>query len=176
MELEGLTVQLADIWQHHQIEKVMLQHFELKVRLAVVIGQDRDAVVWLGSVGVGCVVNESHLTQLPVQNPQIFTVHAFRGLVAMLPEQPMVDVKVIGVEVVQNHIRIARVTGCEDDDLEVFAQILEDFLSIGSDVDACLDDLSSWEGDRQFNIVGWSQGIVAVNQSLIQIEDHTLLA
>lgn len=88
----------------------------------------------------------------------------------------MLDVFVLRVEVIQNHIRVATVTGSEDDDLEVFAEILKDFLGVGTDVDSSLDDFSSWESDGQFDIERRSKSVIAVNEGLIQIKDHSLPA
>lgn len=85
-------------------------------------------------------------------------------------------VLILRIQVVQDDISVAGVTGGKDDDFEVFAQILEDLLGVGSDVDSCLYDFSGGEGDRQFDIVGWSQSIIAVDQCLIQIENYRFFA
>jgi hypothetical protein len=37
--------------------------------------------------------------------------------------------------------------GSEHDDFEVFAEVLDDFVGVGADVDACFDDLAGWEVD-----------------------------
>lgn len=65
----------------------------------------------------------------------------------MLPEKAMLDVLAVGIQVIQDNIGIAGVAGCEYDDFEVFAQIFEDILCMGTDVDSCLDDFSSGESD-----------------------------
>ena len=81
----------------------------------------------------------------------------------MVSEQPMLDVLVIWVEVVQNHICVAWVTGCEDDHLEMFAEIFYYLLGVGSDVNTRLYYLASWEGYGQFYVKWRSQGIVTVD-------------
>lgn len=67
-------------------------------------------------------------------------------------------------------------TGCENDDFKVFTEIFEDFLGVWPDIDASLNDLPRGEGNGQLNIIRWSQGIITVDESLIEIEDDGLLA
>ena len=64
----------------------------------------------------------------------------------MVSEQPMMDVLVIGIKIVQHHVSVAGVTGSEYDDLEMFAEVFEDLLSVRADVYAGLDHLACGEG------------------------------
>ena len=57
------------------------------------------------------------------------------------------DVLVGGVEVVQNHIGVAGMGSSEDDDLEMFGEVFDDLLGVGSDVDASFYDLACGKGD-----------------------------
>ena len=88
----------------------------------------------------------------------------------------MLDVFVFGVEVVQNYVGVAAVTGSENDNLEVFAQILQDFLGVWTNVDSSLDDFSRWESDGQFDIERRSKSVIAMDEGFIQIKDHSLPA
>lgn len=45
---------------------------------------------------------------------------------------------------------------------------------MGSHVDASLDDLACGELDGQDDVVGGVESVVAVDQSLVQIEDNSL--
>lgn len=94
----------------------------------------------------------------------------------MLAEQPMLDVLVVGVQIIQDHIGVARVTSSEDDDLEVFAEVFEDVLGMGPDVDACFYDFASGESDGEFDVVGGREGVVAVNEGFVEVEHHCLFA
>ena len=85
----------------------------------------------------------------------------------MFSEETMVDVLVLRVQVVENNVGIAGVTGSEDDYLEVSAQVAKDFLDVRTDVDACLDDFPCREGNRQLDIVWRCEGVVAVDEGLI---------
>jgi hypothetical protein len=67
------------------------------------------------------------------------------------------------------------VTCSEDDDFEVLAQILEDLLSIGTNVDSRLDDFSCGKLDGQLDGIGRIETIIAVDQSFIKIEYDCLL-
>jgi len=55
------------------------------------------------------------------------------------------------------------VTCCKNDYFEVFAQILENLLGVGTNVDSCFYDLASWESDGQFDVEGRSEGVVAMD-------------
>lgn len=92
----------------------------------------------------------------------------------MLSEESMIDILVFGIEVIEDDVGVAWVTGCEDDHFEVFAEVFKDLLGVRADVDACLDDLASGESYRKFYIVRWSERIVAMNQGFVEIEDHWL--
>ena len=43
---------------------------------------------------------------------------------------------------------------------------------MGSNVDACLDDLSSWESNGQLDVIRRSKCVVAVDKGLIQVKYH----
>ena len=60
----------------------------------------------------------------------------------------MLNVLIVWIQIVKNHIRIARVTCSEHNNFKVLAQIFQDFLSVRPYVDTCFDDLASGESDR----------------------------
>ena len=84
-------------------------------------------------------------------------------MITVFPKEPVVDVLAVGVEIVEDYIGVARVTGSEYDDFVVFAEVAEYFWSMGTDVDACFDDLAGWEGNGQLHVIGGCEGIVAVD-------------
>lgn len=90
----------------------------------------------------------------------------------MFSEEAMVDEAILRVKVVKYHVGIAGMACSENDNLEVFAQVLQDFLGMRSNVDACLNHLACGKGDGKFDVKGRCQCIVAVNQRLIEVKDH----
>lgn len=65
----------------------------------------------------------------------------------MLAEESMVDVFVFRVQVVEYNVGVTTVTCCKNDYFEVFAQILENLLGVGTDVYSSLYHLASGESD-----------------------------
>ena len=65
----------------------------------------------------------------------------------MISEEAVMNVLVIGIQVVKDYVGVARVTGCENDDFEVFTEVFEDVLCMRSDVDTSFNDLTSWKSD-----------------------------
>ena len=65
----------------------------------------------------------------------------------MVAEESVMDVFVGGVKVVQHHVGVAGMGSSEDDDLEMFGEVFDDLLGVGSDVDASFYDLAGGEGD-----------------------------
>lgn len=92
----------------------------------------------------------------------------------MLTEESMVYPLSIGIEIVHDDIGVAGMTGSEDNDLEVFAEVFEDFFGVGADVDASLDDFSGWELDGQFDAVRRIGSVVAVDKRLIEVKNNCL--
>ena len=138
----------------------------------MVIWEDGYAVVELVGVGVGGIVNKHHIFEVPVYYSQIFYVHALGAEVAVLAEESVMDPLVFGVQVIDYYIGVACVAGGEDDDLEIFAEVFEDLLGVGADVDACFNELAGGKFDGQFDVVGRVEVVIAVNEGLVQIEDY----
>ena len=65
----------------------------------------------------------------------------------MLAEEAMVDPLVFGVQVVDYNVGVACVAGGENDDLEIFTEVFEDLLGVGTDVDACFNKLAGGKFD-----------------------------
>ena len=81
-------------------------------------------------------------------------MHALGGLYAVFTEQAVMHVLIIWVQMVYDHICVARVTGSENNHLEFFRQILKDVYGMGSDVNSGLDYLPVGEHYWQFYIIG----------------------
>ncbi len=123
MQLEDRTVDCSHILGHDQSHQVLFQLLQLVVVGALIVRQAWDAIVQLVGVGVGCIVDQHHAAQLPVQYPQVLHVDVLGGLVAVLPVHAVVDVLVVGVQVVDHHISVARVAGSEDYDFEMLRKV-----------------------------------------------------
>lgn len=124
MELERLPVDLAHVFGEQHAFNVALQSTQLVIVFALVIWDYRDSVVQLVGVRVSSVVNQENLGQISIHHPQIFDVDALRSEHTIFPEKSMMDVLVVGVQIVQNYVGIARVACCENYYLEVSCQHL----------------------------------------------------
>lgn len=89
MQLERPAVEVSHILSKHHPLQVLLQRHQLKVILTLVEGQNRNPVVNLVRIRVGCVVHQNHLTQRSIQDSQILDVHILGGLIAVLAIQSM---------------------------------------------------------------------------------------
>lgn len=119
VKFERFAVDFPHVLGEQHALDVGLQRPQLVIVLALVVGDDGDGVVDLEGVGIGCVVDQQQLRQVPVYHSQILHVDAVVGDVAVLTVQSMVDELVVGVEVVQDDVGIARVACREDDHFEV---------------------------------------------------------
>lgn len=77
------------------------------------------------------------------------------------------------VDVVENGVCVALVAGCEDDNVEVFADVLDDLLGVGTDVDVATDDLSLQGFEGHLYLVALHHDLACVDQSLVHVEDHS---
>lgn len=79
------------------------------------------------------------------------------------------------VEVVEHHVSIAAVAGCENDELEVASELVQESNRIGPDIDTCVDLLPVGHFDGEDDVAGSLRVFVAVNQSLVEVEHQSLL-
>lgn len=135
--------------------------------------EDGDAVVQLERIGIGSVVNQSHILEVTVQHAQVLHVHPLLRLETVLPVQSIIDIFAIGVQIIQHHVGVAWVGCREDYNLEILRQILENLPGVRPDVYACFDDFTGREFNRQLHVMRWGQAVIAVNQCLIEVEYHT---
>ena len=70
-------------------------------------------------VGIGCVVNDDYLAHFPVEHPQVLDVHALT-LVAVLAEQAVMNELPLRIQIIQDHIRIGRMTRSKNYNFKVF--------------------------------------------------------
>lgn len=127
---------------------------ELQVCLVVVEGNDGHSVFGLEAVAIGglnyhkiYIIDEQDIGEIPVEHSEILHVEALDGLVASFPEETMRDELPLRIQVVDDHIGVALVTGGEDNDLEVLAQLPQALDSVGPDVDARFDPITVGEDD-----------------------------
>jgi hypothetical protein len=174
LELELGLVEGPHVGQVLELCQVAGQVQQLLVLLALVVGDDRDAVVHLEVVGVHCVVDQHHAAQRPLYHSQVLDVQAHLGLEAVLPVEPVRDHLASGVQVVDHLIRVAAVAGREDDNLELFVQLLEHLLRVRPDIYPGADHVASRECDRQDAVTIAVDLVAAVDEGLIEIEDQGL--
>jgi hypothetical protein len=79
----------------------------------------------------------------------------------------MLNVLLLGVQMVDHHVGIARMAGREDNQLELLMQSLQNFNSSRPNVDARSDDLAVGERDGQLNLVLGLEILSAVNKCFI---------
>jgi hypothetical protein len=85
------------------------------------------------------IIHNDHILQLPINHPEILDIHSLQRLDATVPEQPVLDELVLRVQVVEDHVRVAGVAGCEDYQLEEGGERGEEGLGEGADVYARLE-------------------------------------
>jgi hypothetical protein len=81
----------------------------------------------------------------------------------------------LGVDVVNDDIGIALVTGSEDDQLKLARQLLKTLLRVGPHVDSRLHHGSVGEANGQQDVAGHVGVLVAMDQGFIQVEDQRWL-
>ena len=86
------------------------------------------------------------------------------------------DVYPLRVHIVQDDIGVTGMRSSKDDYLELGGEVGEDVASVGADVDAGLDHLAGRESYGELDVVGRGEGVVAVNQRLVQVEHDCLFA
>ena len=121
MKLESFSVDSSYIFHQNDLLNICFQSLELEISLSVVIWQNRDAIIQLSRIWVGSVVNENHTVHISIDDSEIFAVHPFRSLIAMLAEQAVMNVAILWVKIIQNYISVAAMTCSKDDYLKVFA-------------------------------------------------------
>lgn len=80
----------------------------------------------------------------------------------------------VGVEMVDYHVSVAFVTGREDDQLEIFGQLFEALSRIWPDIDPGFQHCPIGKLDRQSHIMIQGQILIAVDQSLVEVEHDGL--
>lgn len=70
----------------------------------------------------------------------------------MLSKQSMTNPLMIRIKMVYHYIGIARVTSCEADDFEMFAEIAKNVFRVGSDIDPSIYNFPCWKFNGQFYI------------------------
>lgn len=77
----------------------------------------------------------------------------------------------LGVQIIDDDIGIAFVTGCEDNYFKILAQFSKAFDCVRSNIYASLDASLVWELYLDSHIMGHLQRLVTVDQGLVQVED-----
>ena len=154
----------------------MLQCLQLVVVLPLEVGQDGDPVIELEGVGVGSIVDQDHILHGPVQYPQVLNEVTFLGDEAVLPVKAVLDELPLWVQVVQDLVGIAGVACSEDHDFVPVLQALQQLDRARPNINACLRLLACRELNRDLQIVLQLHALIAVDERLVQVEYHSLLA
>lgn len=93
----------------------------------------------------------------------------------MLSVQSMLDEFVFRVEIVQNYISVATMTRRKHNNLEVFAEMVEECDGVWSDVDGCFYALSVIHFDGEDHIGRSLRIIITVYECLVQVKHQRLL-
>lgn len=82
---------------------------------------------------------------------------------AMLTVEPMLDVLSFGVQIINDHVGIAVVTGREDHEFEFFMKCLQYLNCPWSDVYARSDYIPVWECDWEHYLMLSTQTLIAMD-------------
>ena len=104
----------------------------------MIIRKNWNTVIELVGIGVSCIIDQNHVLQISIDDSKIFDVHALWTQIAMLSKQPVVDPFPIRIQIIYDNICVAGMTCCETYDLKMFAEVLQDLLRIGTNVDASI--------------------------------------
>ena len=140
------------IFHIHQLHQILLHSSQLTVPLTIVVRQNWHCILKLIRIRISCIVNQNYILQLSIHHPQIFYIYPLVSWPAILPKQPMMHQLFLLVEEVDYCICILRMAGCEDYNLEVFAEISQYFSSIRSYIDSCLYMITVYCFDEQLYI------------------------
>lgn len=87
----------------------------------MVVRKDRYCIVQLVSVRIRCIVYQYHTAQVAIQHPKILDVEPLGTQEAMLAKKTMMNIFTVGVQMINHHVGIAGVTGCENNHFKVLA-------------------------------------------------------
>lgn len=77
------------------------------------------------------------------------------------------------IKIIQNRVSVALISGCEDDHIEVFAHIFDDFFGMGTDIYVSTDNLSLKRLEGYFDFVPFHHDLACVDQCLIHVKDDS---
>lgn len=94
---------------------------QLEVILALIVGDDGYTIIQLKEVGVGRIIHQHYITQLPItQDPEVLHKDPLLRLPTIIPVEPMWHHLLSRIKVIDNDIRVAGMTRSEDDYLHFF--------------------------------------------------------
>lgn len=75
------------------------------------------------------------------------------------------------IKVVQNRIGVTLVSGCENEDVEVFTHIFDDFFGMGADIDVAADNFALEWFEWNFDLISFHHDFTGVYESLIHVKN-----
>lgn len=124
------------------LKQIWLECLQLKIIGSFVVWEDGDTILQLEGIRVGCIVDQDNFWKISIDDSEVFNVHAFLAETAVLTVETVLEDDLIGIDVVQYHVGIRTMAGCEDNELEMSVEIVEKCDCVWSDVDACFDRLA----------------------------------
>lgn len=104
--------------------EIIFKHLNLVIGGSLEVRQNWNTILGLKSIGVGCVVNQNHILEVSVDDAQVLYILTFGRQIAVLSVKSVLDVLLLGVEIVDHHIGVALMAGCEYHKFELFVQRL----------------------------------------------------
>lgn len=95
---------------------------------------------------------------------------------AVFAVETVSDVFAVGVQFVENDVRVALVAGCEGDDLELFRHSFEEADCVGTDADVGVGVGAIFNLDGNDDIVRFARIFLTVNESLVNVNNQSFLS
>lgn len=120
-----------------QGEEILLQCLQFVVSVALVVWQNGNAICHLKTVGVGSIVHQHQLRKVSTQQPQVLYVVSLVHIIAVPPEEPVLHMLAVWIQIVYHLVGICVVAGRKDHDLEVWRQLGQKLLGPWTYIDWC---------------------------------------
>lgn len=153
-KLEVPAVEFPHVLAVLQLQKVPQQVLQLVVVLAFVVRDYGNAVLQLKEVGIGCIIDQHHIAEVPVgDDSQILNVGSRLCLPAVLSVETVTHILTAGIKVVHYDVGVAWVTRCKHDHLELLRKRLQQLRCERPDVDTSVDSFAGRKLNFKFHVV-----------------------
>lgn len=160
-------IQLPHVDLHSHLLKVFLETQQLSV-LPTVVGKNWDPVEHLVEVTEGAVVDQDHFRKVSVYDSEVLSVYFVVQFDAMLSVESKREELVFGVDLIEDGIGVAALTGSESYDFKVLFAVFEETEGIGPDGDIGFL-WAPFDGDVDLDILRIGAVFLAMEQGFIKI-------